>query len=170
MGDKRVMVRRAEATDLPQVEAVARATWPAAYAGIIPDEIQRRLLDSWYSPESLRRALAVEGSSFFVAESAGDVIGFAQYVRRSAESVELTRIYVLPDRQRDGIGTRLVKAGLAKFAEEDLEYLTVAVERDNANGRRFYEKAGFTEVREITQESAGFVLRLVECRRSIVRQ
>src|SRR5215468_8530809 len=110
MSEKRVMVRRAETKDLLKVEAVARATWPAAYAGIIPDETQRRLLDSWYSPESLRRALAVEGSSFFVAESAGDVIGFAQFVRRSAESVELTRIYVLPARQRGGIGTRLLEA------------------------------------------------------------
>jgi hypothetical protein len=62
------------------------------------------LLDSWYSRESLSRALAAQGSSFFVAESSGDVIGFAQFVRRSGESVELTRIYVLPDRQRSGIG------------------------------------------------------------------
>jgi len=136
------MVRRAEAKDLPKVEAIARVTWPAAYADIIPDEIQRRLLDSWYSPESLRRALAAEGSSFFVAELAGDVIGFAQYVRRSAESVELTRIYVLPDRQRSGVGMRLLDAGLAELATQGLKYLIVHVERDNRNGRRFYERAG----------------------------
>jgi N-acetylglutamate synthase-like GNAT family acetyltransferase len=65
------------------------------------------LLDSWYSPESLSRALAAQGSSFFVAESSGEVIGFAQFVRRSSESVELTRIYVLQDGQRSGIGMRL---------------------------------------------------------------
>jgi N-acetylglutamate synthase-like GNAT family acetyltransferase len=86
------------------VERVARTTWPVAYAGIIPDAVQRRLLDRWHSPESLRSTLAAQGSSFFVAESRGDVIGFAQFVRRSAELVELTRIYVLPDRQRSGIG------------------------------------------------------------------
>jgi hypothetical protein len=40
-------------------------------------QVQRRMLESWYSPESLRRALAAQGSSFFVAESSGDVIGFA---------------------------------------------------------------------------------------------
>src|SRR5215813_298997 len=168
MSEERVMVRRAEAKDLPKVEAIARATWPAAYAGIIPDEIQRGLLDRWYSPESLHRALAVEGSSFFVAESAGDIVGFAQYVRRSAESVELTRIYVLPGRQREGIGTRLLNAGLAKFAEERLHQLTVAVERDNASGRRFYEKAGFGAPREFTHDVQGYVLALVEYRRPIL--
>src|SRR5262249_60945704 len=99
---------------------------------------------------------------FFVAESAGDIVGFAQYVRRSAESVELTRIYVLPDRQREGIGTRLLNAGLAKFAEERLHQLTVAVERDNANGGRFYEKAGVGAPRQVTHYVQGDVLALVE--------
>ena len=168
MSQERAVIRRAEVTDLSKVETVARATWPVAYAGIIPDEVQRRLLDSWYSVESLSRALAAQGASFFVAESSGDVIGFAQFVRRSAESVELTRIYVLPDRQRSGIGMQLLDAGLAEFAGEGLKYLTVAVERDNGNGRRFYERAGFAEPRELTHEVQGYVLALVEYRRPIL--
>jgi ribosomal protein S18 acetylase RimI-like enzyme len=168
MSEEHVMVRRAEAKDLPKVEAVARMTWPAAYAGIIPDDIQRRLLDSWYSAESLRRALAAKGSSFFVAELAGDVIGFAQYVRRSAESAELTRIYVLPDRQRSGVGMRLLDTGLAEFVAQGLKYLIVQVERDNRNGRRFYERAGFAEPRELTQDVQGYVLTLVEYRRPLL--
>jgi len=167
MSHERAVIRRAEVRDLSKVETVARATWPVAYAGIIPDEVQRRLLDSWYSQESLSRALAAQGSSFFVAESSGDVIGFAQFVRRAAESVELTRIYVLPDRQRSGLGMRLLDAGLAEFAEEKLKHLTVQVERDNGNGRRFYERAGFAKLRELTQDVQGYVLALVEYRRPI---
>src|SRR4029453_18944735 len=104
----------------------------------------------------------------FVAESSGDVIGFAQFVRRSAESAELTRIYVLPDRQRSGIGMRLLEAGLTEFAADGLKRLTVEVERDNGHGRRFYERAGFVEPRELTREVQGFVLALVEYRRPIL--
>jgi ribosomal protein S18 acetylase RimI-like enzyme len=167
MSQERAVIRRAEIVDLPKVETVARATWPVAYAGIIPDEVQRRLLDSWYARESLSRALAAPGSSFFVAESGGDVIGFAQFVRRSGESVELTRIYVLPDRQRSGIGMRLLDAGLSEFAEEGLKHLIVEVERDNGNGRRFYERAGFAEPRELTHDVQGYVLAMVEYRRPI---
>ena len=58
---RHVVIRRAEATDLAKVERVARVTWPVAYAGIIPDEVQRRLLDSWSAPQSLNRALAAQG-------------------------------------------------------------------------------------------------------------
>src|SRR5215470_16747361 len=150
MNQARVAIRRAQVADVSNVEIVARATWPVTYAGIIPDDIQRRLLDSWYSPESLRRALATPGSSLFVAESNGDVMGFAQFVRRPPDAAELTRIYVLPDRQRDGIGMRLLDAGLTEFAGEGLKQLTVEVERDNRNGRRFYERAGIAETRELT--------------------
>jgi hypothetical protein len=55
------------------------------------------------------------------------------------------------------------------LAEAGVEHLTVAVERDNANGRRFYEKAGFGEAREFTHQVPGCVLALVEYRRPILR-
>ena len=62
---------------------------------------------------------------------------------------------------------RLLDAGLAEFAGEGMKYLTVQVERDNRNGRRFYERAGFAEPRELSQEVEGYVLALVEYRRPI---
>src|SRR5262245_19878797 len=167
MTQERTAIRRAEVTDLPSVEIVARTAWPIVYAGIISDQVQRRLLDDWYSQESLRRALAAERSRFFVADCSGEVVAFAQYVRRSTESVELTRIYVLPVRQRDGIGTRLLDAGLAEFAKAGLKRLTVSVERDNRIGRRFYERSGFGEPSEHSQEVQGYVLDLVEYRRPL---
>lgn len=163
----RTAIRRAEVRDLPNIEMIARTTWPVAYARIIPDEIQRRLLDSWYSAESLNRALAAPGSTFLVAEQSGHVVGFAQYVRRSTESVELTRIYVLPDTQRGGVGARLLDAALPEFAREDLKRLTVSVERDNVIGRHFYEKMGFAEPRALSQTIQGYSLELLEYRRPI---
>jgi ribosomal protein S18 acetylase RimI-like enzyme len=167
MGHERTVIRRAELGDRASIETIARTTWPVTYAGIIPAEIQRQLLDDWYSAESLSRALVAPGSTFLVAERSGHVVGFAQYVRRSVESVELTRIYVLPHEQRSGIGARLLDAALAEFAAEGLGRLTVSVERDNVIGRRFYEKIGFTEARALTQVVRGYSLALVEYRRPI---
>ena len=168
MSQAQVVIRRAEVTDVSRVEHVARATWPVTYAGIIPDDIQRRLLGSWYSSESLSRALVIPGSSFLVAESKGEVVGFAQFVRRAPDTAELTRIYVLPERQRGGIGRQLLDAGLAEFAGEGVKQLTVEVERDNRNGRGFYERAGFAEPRDLTRDVLGYQLALVEYRRPIL--
>jgi ribosomal protein S18 acetylase RimI-like enzyme len=125
------------------------------------------LLDSWYSPLALTRALGAQESVFFVAEWEGRIVGFAQYFLRSTELVELTRIYVLPDGQRSGVGTQLLEAGFAVFAQQGGTRLTVAVERDNAAGRRFYEKMGFAEVKGLTQEVHGYSLELVVYHRPI---
>src|SRR5262249_21772823 len=167
MGIGRVAIRRAEVTDISSLETIARTTWPVTYAGIIPDAVQRRLLDSWYSPDRLRRDLVAPGSTFLIAERGGKVVAFAQYVRRSAESAELTRIYVLPHQQRSGIGAGLLDAALEEFAREGRTWLTVSVEQHNLAGRRFYEKMGFADPRPLTQDVQGYALALLEYRRPI---
>jgi len=50
---------------------------------------------------------------------------------------------------------------------ERLKRLTVSVERDNRIDRRFYERSGFGELREDTQDVRGFALDLVEYRHLI---
>lgn len=160
-------IRTAEGHDVPGIERVARASWATTYAGIIPEEIQCRLLDTWYSAAALARALSTRGSTFLVAASAGTIVGFAQYVRRSGATAELTRLYVLPEHQRGGIGTQLLEAGVAACRQQGARHLTVSVERDNAVGRAFYRKRGFAEIGEHTQDVQGYSLCLVTYRRPL---
>jgi len=161
------VVRRAEVADVPGIQGVARQTWPVTYAGIIPPELQGRLLDAWYGAAALEQAIVDEGSLFLVAERGGAVVGFAQYAARSGDSADLTRLYVLPAWQRAGAGTRLLEAGLRDLRARGVKTLTVLVERDNAPGRRFYRSRGFAEVGERTVVVLGHALHHVECRRAV---
>ena len=95
------------------------------------------------------------------------MLGFAQFVRRSDESAELTRIYVLPAQHNRGLGSRLLEAGLHRLKTMGGRLLTVAVERENAVGRRFYQRQGFAEVGERRVELHGHSLALVEFHRPI---
>src|SRR4030095_3782813 len=67
-------------------------------------------------------------------------------------------------RRRDAVARRRADG----IRGEGLNHLTVQVERDNGNGRRFYERAGFAEPRELTHDVEGYVLPLVEYRRLIL--
>ena len=58
--------------------------------------------------------------------------------------VELAAIYVLPEMQGRGVGTRLLEAGIGRFGSASL--LTLRVARDNLGGRLFYEARGFSSV------------------------
>src|SRR5262249_34422860 len=167
MNEERVLIRRAELTDLGKVEAVARATWPVAYAGIIPHEVQRRLLARGGFRGNFGCAGLPQGRRLLVAEAGGGDLGFRQFLRPAAGAGELSRIAVPPVRQRSGIGRRLRRPGLTEFAAEGLKHLTVEFEHDNVQGRRFYELYGFAEPREVTRDVQGYALGLVEYRRSI---
>jgi len=166
MSGGEINIRGADAPDLPGIADVARKTWLATYGGIIPDETQRQLLDRWYSAEALTRALAAPGT-FLVAERSARVVGFAQFVWRPPESAELTRIYVLPEHQHDGLGTKLLEAGFTACRTQGVGRVTVFVERDNVIGRTFYRGRTFTEIGKRRQEVPGFALDLVECHKMI---
>jgi ribosomal protein S18 acetylase RimI-like enzyme len=114
----------------------------------------------------LLRAIESPGA-FLVATQAGHVIGFAQFVWQPPESAELTRIYVLPERQHVGVGTMLLDAGFAACRKRGVGRVSVLVERDNVIGRAFYRSRAFTEIGKRRQEVVGYSLDLVECHREI---
>lgn len=64
----------------------------------------------------------------------------------------LTRIYVLPEWQRRGVGSHLLKAGLEALSTHGAEQVFVHVEKGNAKGTRFYERRGFYQVRAFCLE------------------
>ncbi|BAS26595.1 GNAT family N-acetyltransferase [Limnochorda pilosa] len=142
-GDFRV--RRADPLDVEGIRAVAAGTWAEAYQGLIPKEVQHRLLAAWYAPEGLRAAIERAESPVLVAEEGGAVCGFAQMGMIGPETAELFRLYVLPTHQRVGLGQRLHEAVLQALRNRGhvVRAVEVTVEEGNRKGRTFYEKLGF---------------------------
>ena len=139
--------------DLRAVREVARITWAETYRGIIPDDERTNFVERAYSEESLKHRIEV--GMFLVAVLGGEVVGFADFDPDPGKpgEVELAAIYVLPTMQGRGVGTRLLEAGIGRFASA--ESLTLRVARDNLGGRRFYEARGFYSVGEHVWRTAG---------------
>ena len=155
-------VRLAVAQDAVLIGNVARRTWNDAYAGIILPENQERLLVRWYAPAALEEAIGQSQSWFYVAVVQGEVIGFAQFIMRDNGRGELTRIYVLPEWQRQGVGSGLLGEGLAALSTHGADEVFVHVEKGNAGGIGFYERRGFHLVREFSLELPEQNLELLE--------
>ena len=152
-----VQIRDARDDDSTGIRRVVRKTWAATYRGIIPEDVQAKFVRQAYSEESLARRM--EGGVFLVAERNGKVVGFANFYPVSGE-VRLAAIYLLPDEQGRGAGTRLLEAGASRFPPE--AKLTLRVARDNLPARRFYEARGFREAGSFTEDFFGHELREVE--------
>lgn len=140
-------VRLAVAEDAAAIRNVARHTWNDAYAEIILPENQECLLGRWHSPVTLEKAIGQSESWFHVAVVQGEVIGFAQFLMRENKRAEPTRIYVLPEWQRQGIGSGLLREGLAALSMHGAEEVLVHIEKGNARGIEFYEHRGFQRLR-----------------------
>lgn len=157
------VIRSASPADAPAIVGVARRTWQATYAGIIPEEVQARALADWYDEGRIARQAAAPGAVFPVAATGdGEIVGFAYAAPRPEPGdAELWRYYVLPEHQGKGIGRRLLAAVLDGLGGA-VSRLFVQVEEGNMAGRRSYEALGFTYVRTYDDDLLGHPTRAVE--------
>ena len=153
------VVRDMTVEDVMSVQDVANKSWFATYEGIIPREIQEDFLRVAYSEEMLERRL--ESSHVFVAEVADEVVGFVDFSPVDAAGrVELQAIYLYPAMQGEGMGTALLRKGIAKL--DGVKEVVVEVEEENLIGRQFYEAKGFKMVAEYDEDFAGYVLKTIQ--------
>ncbi len=89
-----------------------------------------------------------------------EVFGFADFLPVPDGTAELAAIYVLPEAQGQGLGSRLLDAGLNRFPANTR--VVLSVERDNQKARRFYEARGFRPVREVVDVYLGHEFHDVE--------
>ncbi len=154
-----VTLRRAGPGDWPAVAAIHSASWRSAYRGIYPDSY----LDEQVPEERRtfwREALDVmepELDAVFIAEAAGEAVGFA-CLRRKAESTGplLDNLHVLPELKGQGIGRRLIAAAAAWLAGKEPEAaLQLVVWADNRPARAFYARLGGYEAEEFEVATPG---------------
>lgn len=160
-----MIIRPATENDVQGIQHVAHVAWHVTYEGIIRPETRANILSEFYSEESLLRSLQRSGAVFFVAVEGERVVGFAQVLPRPrmVADYELTRIYVLPDWQRKGVGSKLLEAVEAALPDQRL---WVIVERDNKGAVEFYEAKGFTRQRDLELPLFGENLPFVELSKS----
>ncbi len=147
---KEIQLRRATVADAEAIAAVRIESWLATYRGIIPDSYldSMRLEDSVTHWRTILEALPAAGERIcvFVAESEGQVIGFASGMLLSEPKLgmnaELTAVYLRPTWQRSGIGRRMVRKVARTLEAHGGNSLLVWVIADNAIARNFYEELG----------------------------
>jgi ribosomal protein S18 acetylase RimI-like enzyme len=152
-----VAVRRATAADIASLVALGRAVVPPTYGPIDP-AYARRMLDEWWVPAVFERSLAV--NTQLVVEVDGEVAAMTSFGRLSDSHREfphvsgdrevMWKLYVHPDHQGAGLGTRLL-AEVEAMVEGDRLWLEVV--DGNAPAFAFYRGKGFEEVERVTDHA-----------------
>jgi len=142
-----IVVRTAAPADAAAIARVRVDTWRATYRGMIPDAYLDGMTVGT-SEAHWRRILEAPPGRFsvFVAAEGDAVVGFAAgHVLEPPKldcDAELSAIYLRTDRQRTGIGRRLVGAVAAAQRNHGATALLTWVIAGNRPARAFYEALG----------------------------
>ena len=160
-------IRSATPEDAARIAHVQVETWRSAYRGIVPDAYlasldvglrAERWLDLLNSPESI----------LLVGASDETVVGFATGgpIREPVQAcdAELYAIYVLPQFQRNILGSCLLIELARRLHAAGFRSMGVWLFQANIAAARFYERSGATLAASREREYAGVLLPLIAYR------
>lgn len=137
-----VEIRDASRADLDGLCQVARVTWRATYADVLPYEDIDAFLDRYYHPDELEALAKRFSQTFLVAVDGGEVVGYATTGLNEHGLPTLFAFYVLPDRQGEGIGSALWFEVINRFHEAGFDAFNLWVHEGNTPARQYYERRG----------------------------
>ena len=148
----------ATAADLPAIAALAEVVWRAHYPGIITAAQIDYMLARMYDLGHLREELA-GGICFDQALRDGQLLAFSSYGPVAPAEMKLHKLYVHPDWQRCGLGSRLLGHLEPQVRARGFRTLILAVNKANRKAIAAYQKNGFTVREAVTSDiGGGFVM------------
>jgi ribosomal protein S18 acetylase RimI-like enzyme len=129
-------IRNAESADLPAVLNL----WGAA--GAVPTATD--------DLAGLERLLGTDDESLLLAESSGEIVG-SLIAAWDGWRGSFYRLAVEPDRRRDGIATRLVRAGEDRLLLRGARRLTAIVAADEKAAMSLWRAVGYTRQADRTR-------------------
>jgi ribosomal protein S18 acetylase RimI-like enzyme len=129
-----------------QIEAVRAQlieTWHATYDGIYGAAKVRELTALWHSVAALTEQASRPDTVFLYADDGGRVVGSSYALRQGGDVVHLSRLYVAPRLQGQGVGQALMAATFAALPGASCQRLEV--EPKNVRAITFYRRHGFVE-------------------------
>jgi [ribosomal protein S18]-alanine N-acetyltransferase len=125
-GHATVRLRSAREADLTAVEELDAASFPLL----------------WRYPLPMLQAAMQPAARFSLAELDRRLIGYLLSTQEGNEG-QITRLAVLPDYRRQGIGSRLLADALSTFRRGCVRRVSLNTQDDNVPAQRLYERFGF---------------------------
>mgnify|MGYP001210837410 CR=1 FL=1 len=142
-----VMIRKASLEDTPAIARIINASWRAAYAGIVSQEVLDALSDE---KKQSQLAAGLERSpemSYYLLEHDGTPVGAACLHPAREEDLpevgEFSFFYLLPAFWRSGYGTLLLAHIEREAKTRGYPILCCWTLEENVRAIAFYEKNGF---------------------------
>jgi ribosomal protein S18 acetylase RimI-like enzyme len=152
-----IHVAAAQRGDSAELAAVAARTFPLACPPTAGPQNIALFIDTQLSAARFAEYLDDPGRVVLAAYDDGAIIGYCMLIRDVPDddadvqravsvrpSVELSKMYVLPDNHGSGVSAALIEAALNCAAAMAAKSVWLGVNQQNRRAQRFYAKHGFT--------------------------
>lgn len=161
-----IQIERARKVDIPEIKQVLSTTWVDTYGKFLSPQAIQEVTAIWHDPKLLADQADDPEIYFGIAkDEAGKVIGLVTVQKVDEQTLMMHRLYVYPDNQRKGIGTRLMESALEAFPSTKI--VRLQVEEQNQKGLAFYLKSGFKEVEKKRERVGDVVMDVVVMEREV---
>lgn len=156
-----VKIERARVEEAQEIKQVLSETWVDTYGPFLSQETIRKVTSAWHDPKLLASQIQDPEIFFGVAKDESDrILGLVTARKRGVDTVAIFRLYVHPQHQRKGIGSRLLEESVLAFS--GARRIQLEIEEQNHKGLAFYFKQGFKEIGRKEERVEDEVLKVIE--------
>lgn len=150
-----IQIKEVSIKELKELKKISTETFLDTFGKDNSEEDISKYIESAYADEKLAGELSNKNSFFFFAIDNERVIGYlklnineAQSEKLLSNSLEVERIYILPECKGKGTGKTLIQHAIAFALSKEKDSIWLGVWEHNKNALRFYEKMGFKVIDE----------------------
>lgn len=154
-------IRRADPQDARAISEAHRQSWQHTYAGLIPHKPLTKMIER--RGERWWRIASRGPATLLVAEVAGEIAGYATIgqnrARGLAQEGEIYELYLKPEYQGIGLGSRLFSEGRSLLSSLGYRGLVAWCLEDCDPTIRFFRNHGGVDAVEGTEDFGGAALK-----------
>lgn len=148
----------AKRSDIKVIHSIAEATIPTCYTGLLSTELIDIMEDAYFSQFAIENQMN-EGQVFLCAKNKEDIVGFCSFTKEGLNLFRLTKIYIMPEFQHQGLGRKLFNKVLEEIKKTTSTYTLEVYVNHHNKSYGFYTNLGMKYVRvENTEIINGYVL------------
>lgn len=151
MVNRDINIRILTTKDIEALCHIGRTTFLESFTVITPEADMLAYLDASFNEMQLLEELTDKNSVFYFIESGNDTIGYGKInfnkspygMEGMKDCMEIQRIYVLKDCQRNGLGHLLMDVFFEQTKQRHLNNIWLSTGSFNNKALNFYRKYGF---------------------------
>lgn len=135
---------------LEELVQISKSTYSDAFSNENTVENMQSYLDKSFNQTALEKQLTTSKSAFYFAKRNNQTLGYlkinseeAQTGLKEENGLEVERIYVLQEFQKQKVGKALMDFAITMARNQEKEYVWLGVWEKNKKAIAFYEKLGF---------------------------